>query len=118
MPDQWNRGNRTADDLNPLRKEQRERVREELEGRLTAEGVMLNGTESDAQIITLSNALESFDAARQRLGGDSMVNTTDSARPDDPRLVLPTRRDDESVDQYVGRIREATRRLADDGKHG
>jgi len=114
MPDQWNRGNRTADDLSPLRSEQRQRVREELESRLTSDGILLNGTESDAQIIALSNALESFDTARQRVGGDSMVNTIESSRPDDPRLVLPSRRDDESVDQYIGRIREATRRLADD----
>ena len=88
------------------------------EARLSADGVSLHGSESDSQIIALSNALESFDAARQRLGGDSMVNTVDSSRPDDQRFVLPTRRDDESVDQYIRRIREATRRLADDGKSG
>lgn len=115
MPDRWNR---TDDDISPLRNEQRQRVREELEARLSADGVRLHGSESDLQIIALSNALESFDAARQRLGGDSMVNTVDSSRPDDQRLVLPTRRDDESVDQYIRRIREATRRLADDGKRG
>jgi len=47
-----------------------------------------------------------------------MVNTVESSRPDDPRFVIPVRRDDESAEQYLGRIRAATRRLADDGKHG
>jgi hypothetical protein len=115
MADRWNT---TDDDISPLRKEQRQRVREELEARLDADGVKLHGSESDGQIIALSNALESFDVARQRVGGDSMVNTAESSRPDDPRLVVPARRDDESVDQYIGRIHEATRRLADDVKHG
>jgi hypothetical protein len=47
-----------------------------------------------------------------------MTNTFESSPPDDPRFVIPLRRDDESTDQYITRIRVATRRLADDGKHG
>lgn len=115
MPDRWNN---PADESNPLRTEERERVRDELEGRLEANGVRLTGSESDDQIIALSNAFELFDSARERAGADSMTNTFESSEPDDPRYVIPTRRDDESTDQYIARIHAASRRLADDGKRG
>jgi hypothetical protein len=115
MPDRWNN---PADEANSLRTEERERVRVELEGRLEANGVRITGSESDEQIVALSNAFELFDAARERAGGDSLTNTFESSRPDDPRFVVPQRRDDESTDQYIARIQAASRRLADDGKHG
>jgi len=115
MPD---RLNNLPDESNPLRTEERERVRDELEARLQANGVRFTGSESDDQIVALSNAFELFDAARERAGADSMTNTFESSRPDDSRFVVPQRRDDESTDQYVARIRAAARRLADDGKHG
>jgi hypothetical protein len=105
MPNQeWG----TPADESPGRSDERERVREELEGRLFAIGVLLTGSESDEQIVRLADAVEAFDAARARAGGDSMVNTRGSSRPDDPRLVLPARRDDESVERYIARIRVAT----------
>ena len=115
MPDRWNN---PADEANPLRTEERERVRVELEARLEANGVRLTGSESDDQVVGLSNAFELFDSARERAGADSMTNTFESSRPDDPRFVIPKRRDDESTDQYIARIQAASRRLADDGKHG
>ena len=63
MPDRWNN---PADENNPLRTEERERVRDELEARLTANGVKLTGSETDEQIVALSNAFELFDSARER----------------------------------------------------
>ena len=90
------------------RSDERQRVREELEGRLSHGGVHLTGSETDDQLVDLSNALEAFDLARARLGGDSMVNTRESTRPDDARFVLPARRDDETVERYLGRVRGAT----------
>ena len=115
MPDQWNN---PPDAASELRTEERERVRVELEARLEGNGVRITGSESDDQIVALSNAFELFDAARERAGADSMTNTFESSRPDDPRFVIPQRRDDESTDQYIARIQAASRRLADDGKHG
>jgi hypothetical protein len=115
MSDRWNN---SADESNPRRTEEREGVRNELEARLGANGIRVTGSESDEQIVALSNALELFEAARERVGADSQTNTFDSSRPDDPRFVIPLRRDDESVDRYIARIHAATRRLADDGKHG
>jgi hypothetical protein len=102
----------TPADEPPARNEERELVREELEGRLFAAGVMLTGSESDEQIVRLADAVEAFDAARARAGGDSMVNTPASTRPDDPRFVLPVRHDDESADRFIARIRAAADRIA------
>ena len=65
MPDRWNN---PADENNPLRTEERERVRDELEARLSANGVKLTGSETDEQIVALSNAFELFDSARERAG--------------------------------------------------
>jgi len=107
-----------AEESNPHRTEDRERVRDELEARLDANGVRVIGSESDEQIVALADALELFDGARQRVGADSLTNTFESSPPDDPRFVIPSRRDDESTDQYISRIHAATRRLADDGKRG
>ena len=96
------------------RSDERELVREELEGRLFESGVKLTGSETDEQIVRLADAVEAFDSARARAGGDSMVNTPYSTRSDDPRFVLPVRRDDESVEQYLGRIRSAAERIRRD----
>ena len=98
-----------AGDLNAAR--DRDRVRHELELRLSRSGVKLTGSESDGQIVALSDAVDAFETARARRGGDSMVNTPESSRPDDARFVIPIRRDDEAVDQYVRRVRDATERL-------
>ena len=107
MSNPWNRS--ISD--NERQSDERERVREELEARLLSGGVLLTGSESDAQIVDLADALEAFEHARALVGGDSMVNTRSSSRPDDERLVLPARRADESVEQYLGRVRVAAERL-------
>ena len=107
MSNPWNRSISDSE----RQSDERERVREELEARLLSGGVLLTGSESDEQIVELTDALEGFERARALVGGDSMVNTRDSSRPDDDRLVLPARRDDESVEQYLGRVRAAAERL-------
>ncbi len=91
MPDAWN-----SSFSESVRHggDERQRVRDELESRLTKGGVRLTGSESDSQLVDLSNALEAFDMTRSRLGVDSMVNTQESSRPDDERFVVPIRRDD------------------------
>ena len=42
-----------------------------------------------------------------RRAATRMVNTPESSQPDDPHYVLPRRRDDEPVEQYVRRVRDA-----------
>ena len=92
----------------PARAEERNGVRDELEGRLMRSGVLLSGSESDEQIVAIADAVEAFEAARSAAGGDSMINTPESSPPEDPLFVLPRRRDDEPVEQYVIRLRDAS----------
>ncbi|MBA3891356.1 MAG: hypothetical protein H0X64_12585 [Gemmatimonadaceae bacterium] len=93
---------------NPLRDEQRHAVRDELEGRLRHRGAALVGSESDAEVVELSNAVDRFERAVMQSGGDLMVDTPESSSPDNPANVLPQRRADESVGSYIQRISAAT----------
>lgn len=104
-PDQ-DRLDRTVD--NPLRDAERRHVREELEARLRHRGAALAGTESDDEVVALSNAVDAFERAVMQAGGDLMVDTPESSRPDHADYVLPQRRDDEPVAAYSRRIQEAT----------
>jgi hypothetical protein len=92
---------------NPLRDEQRHHIRDELEARLRHHGASLTGSESDDDIVTLSNAVELFERAVMQAGGDLMVDTPESSRPDHPDRVLPQRQGDEPVAAYVRRIHAA-----------
>ncbi len=103
------------DDRNPQRREERAHVREELVARLDEHSVWLSGDESDEEIVAMMNAVEAFEACVARLGGDSMVNTPESSDPDEERFVLPMRRDDESVSNYLDRLASATQELTEGG---
>ena len=105
----WN--DPTEDERNPTRRTERGHVRDELIARLDDRSVWLSGSESDDEVVAMMSAVERFEAAVARLGGDSMVNTPESSDPDDERLVLPMRRADESVQSYLARLEQATERL-------
>jgi hypothetical protein len=107
MPDMERSDVSGRPDDSPARTEERNGVRDELEGRLIHNGVVLSGSESDEQILAIADAVEAFEAARAAAGGDSMINTLESSQPEDAHYVLPRRRDDESVEQYVRRVRDA-----------
>ena len=96
---------------NPLRDEQRHAVRDELEGRLRHRGASLTGSESDAEIVALSDAVDRFERAVMQAGGDLMVDTPESSRPDDPQRVLPQRQAAEAVEAYVRRSALAAERV-------
>ena len=81
-------------------------MRDELAARLADRDLDLVGDETDEDIMDMMNAVEEFEARRARVGGDSFTNTPQSSDPDDERLVLPQRRDDEAVQHFVARIRE------------
>lgn len=100
---------RTVD--NPLRDAQRQHVREELEARLRHRGASVTGAESDEDVLALSNAVDAFERAVMQAGGDLMVDTPESSRPDHADYVLPQRRDDESAEAYARRIQETAARL-------
>lgn len=96
---------------NPLRDEQRHAIRRELEGRLRHRGATLTGAETDDEILLISGAVDRFERAVMQAGGDLMVDTPESSRPDDPGRVLPQRHADESADAYVRRVETAAQRV-------
>jgi len=87
------------------------RAAETLTGQLMRRGVRLLGNESPSELADIAEEVDGFDAARAALGADSIRNAPDSAMPEDPWLVIPARRDDESVVRYAARINAATELL-------
>jgi hypothetical protein len=94
------------------RREERARVGVDIAARLTDRGVSLTGSESSEELVTLLEALEEFERAVQAKGGDLMVDERSdrgTVQPDDEHFAVPPRGADESVRQYIRRLREATR---------
>jgi hypothetical protein len=87
------------------------RAAETLRGQLLQRGARLFGNESPDELGDIADEVDRFEAARAALGADSMRNAPDSTLPEDPRLVLPARRDDDSVARYTARINAATELL-------
>ena len=99
------------EERHPRRAAEREHARAEFESRLRDRRVHIVGDESDEELIAIVNAVEEFERRVSRLGGDTFVNTPESSEPDDERLVLPSRRDDESAANYAARVRRAAEAL-------
>ena len=95
-----------------LRAEERAAVRDDIEARMRDRGVRLTGDESDDQLATLAETVERFEDAIIAIGGDRFVDSADSTEPEHAELVLPPRRDDESPEDYVRRVDEATATIA------
>lgn len=98
--------------LDPHRRETLESVEAQLEAKLAARGVMLNGDETSDEVADILDAVERFERAVQARGGDLMVDQKPGGRPklpDDRHFEVPERRADEPVDAYLDRLREATR---------
>lgn len=96
----------------PSDREALENASAAVRNRLTTRGVRLLGDESVNELAQILDAVERFEVAVERHGGDLMVDEAADGRsyvaePDDPRFVLPVRRDDESVRQYIQRIDSA-----------
>ena len=98
-------------ELNPHRDEDRAHAAEMAYSQLKQRGISVTGDESADDLASLLESVERFEGAVSALGGDRMTNAPDSTQPDDPRLVLPARRDDEGVRDYVRRIDRATEEL-------
>ena len=99
------------EERNPHRAEERRHTRDELEARLRERRIELTGDESDEDVLLILNAVEVFEGRLAELGEDSFVNTPESSQPDDERLVVPRRRDDESAPAYAARIIAAAESL-------
>jgi hypothetical protein len=96
--------------------DERARAAGEIAVRLSRRGVRLTGRESGEQLVTLLEAVERFERAVERGGGDLMLDEPlrddgeAPIQPDDAAFVLPTRAGSESIEEYTGRIAEAAAR--------
>lgn len=99
------------DDLNPHRADDQARVAAEIRGNLRQRGVDVRDSEGGAELVTVLEAVERFERARSALGGDSMINTPDTTRPERKEFVIPARGDDESLAQYATRVEKAADEL-------
>lgn len=92
--------------LYPHRAEERQRNADEIALRLRDRLIDVDGNEDPGELATLMEAVERFEAAVELRGGDLMVDSPRSSRPETPGFVLPSRNDDESLRAYAQRIRE------------
>lgn len=94
-----------------IRREEEASLHEELIARLDQKGVHTVEGSSDSDLADLLTAIDEFEAAVERAGGDLMVDSPDSSEPERPEFVLPHPHDDESAATYTRRVRTATTRL-------
>ncbi|MEX2151951.1 MAG: hypothetical protein WD825_01355 [Gemmatimonadaceae bacterium] len=87
------------------------RVAEEMASRLRARGIAVYDSDSPDDVVQLVESVEAFERAVESRGGDLMVDeppARGAAQPDDPHFLLPTRAADESVSNYVNRLKAST----------
>jgi hypothetical protein len=97
--------------LDPHRREEQRRAREEAEDRLRDRGIEVHARDSDEDLADLLDSVERFEVIVESHGGDLLVDRIGSSEPDDPAFVLPVRALDESVTDYRLRVEAATDRL-------
>jgi len=97
----------------PQRPEPREERSAEVEvtDRLRRRGVDVRSTDRPTDLADLLSAVERFEAAVERHGGDLMVDDLRSSKPDDRHFVIPRRGLAESARLYITRIDEAAANL-------
>ena len=98
------------------REQELRRAMGQTRARLEALNVRLDGRETSEQLVSILEAVERFEEAVEARGGDLMVDEPprgEVAEPDDPHFVLPKRRPDESVEDYLDRVAIATHRVRD-----
>ena len=91
--------------------DERDSVAAEVAARLRSRGISVTAAEEPGQLADLLTAVERFEAAVERHGGDLMVDDLKSSQPDDRHFVVPRRDRGESIRAYIGRIDDATAQL-------
>jgi hypothetical protein len=87
------------------------RVAGELAERLRARGIAVNDDDSPDDVVAMAEAVEEFESAVESRGGDLMVDeppVRGAPQPDDPHFLLPKRAADESVSDYLERLKRRT----------
>ncbi|HJQ22173.1 MAG TPA: hypothetical protein VJ867_17685 [Gemmatimonadaceae bacterium] len=90
------------------------RVARDVAGRLTSLGIALRGQETPDELERIAEAVEDFENAVERRGGDLMVDEPprgSAAQPDRPGFALPTRSAHESVNNYIDRLQRAAEEI-------
>jgi hypothetical protein len=81
--------------------------------RLLQRGLDVADWATSEQLVTLLDAVEAFEAAARARGSDSFTNTLESSQPDNPEFVLPDPRADDTIESYIGRVKEKTSEMGD-----
>ena len=89
-----------------------ERAMRQVGSQLEQRGVTVHDGDGPEGQAVMLEAVEAFEAAVRRCGGDSFTNSRDSSRPDRRDFVLPARGDDERADTYARRVQAAAAALA------
>lgn len=97
--------------LDPHRREEQRRAREEAEDRLRDRGIPVHARDGDEDVADLLDSVERFEVLVEARGGDLLVDRVGSSEPDDPAFVLPARDLDESVTDYRLRVEAAADRV-------
>ena len=92
-----------------------ERAMRQVRGQLEQRGVDVHDADDAEDEARMLEAVEAFEAAVRRCGGDSFTNTRESSRPDRTDFVLPRRGADERADTYARRVQAAAASLAPSG---
>ncbi len=98
-------------ELDPHRREERDAAAAEVAARLRSRGISVTGSDGAGELDDLLTAVERFEAAVKRHGGDLMLDDLKSSQPDDRHFVVPQREQGESIRAYIGRIDDATAQL-------
>lgn len=88
-----------------------ERAARQVRSQLEQRGVRVHDEDDPEGEAVMLEAVEAFEAAVRRCGGDSYTNSLQSSRPDRQDFVLPPRGDDERADTYARRVRAAATAL-------
>jgi hypothetical protein len=91
--------------------EEVQRAMLETADRLRQRGVSLTGRESNDELVSLLDAVEEYELAVERRGGDLMMDESpegETPQPDDVHFALPRRVERESASDYLVRIQERT----------
>lgn len=97
--------------LDPHRREEQFRAREETEERLRSRGIKLYSRDGDEEAEDLLDAIERFEVVVESHGGDLLVDRIGSSEPTSPEFVPPIRDLEESIGEYRLRVEAAIDRL-------
>lgn len=89
-----------------------ERAARQVRAQLEQRGVRMHDADDPENEARVLEAVEAFEAAVRRCGGDSYTNRPESSRPDREEFVIPSRADDERADTYARRVRDAAESIA------